>query len=217
MTHLTTSQNWVEAIDSIAPYQGHIVSPYLTIDQFRYFCSYPVWNMATQFIKHTRSYKEGLEVAELLLRAAHTYRDELHNKEVSRSIPLILYFTLTMLDKLDRWEDYLSLFDLLRSSTDFYSVYAEDSVTLHPACFLNYKVGEEGLGLRIHFLYNQNHRREIIQRKLKRKKEGKSIGHLLHARQDELASADIRYRIEWLIGWYRSMQETAAHYRNRNV
>ena len=54
-------------------------------------------------------------------------------------------------------------------------------------------------GFRLHFLYGLHHRREVIERKLARKRAGRKTEHLRHATQDELSDTELRRRVRWLM------------------
>ncbi len=41
-------------------------------------------------------------------------------------------------------------------------------------------------------------RREIVERKIKRKKEGRKMGNMYHHTRENLTEAEIKYRQEWL-------------------
>jgi hypothetical protein len=61
-------------------------------------------------------------------------------------------------------------------------------------------------------LYWQN-RRKIVQRKIDRQKEGKSVKHLRHAQLDELSDDEYKRRIEVLKFWFEHGQVAEAQLR----
>jgi hypothetical protein len=191
----------------------------MSLRQLRYFCSYPLWNIATAFLKHTRSYSDGLEIAQLLLRAAYDYRHEIPREENERYFSLLFSFYLAMLDRLDRWDEFLRCYDALMRVTSFYLTYAADAEALHGPKLRQYILDTERGFLKVHFLWGQHHRREIIERKMTRQRDGRSVGHLRHAQKNELTPHEISRRIAWLIKWFRYRQASSeywkAHWRAR--
>jgi len=56
-------------------------------------------------------------------------------------------------------------------------------------------------------------RKEIVQRKIDRQKESKSVKHLRHAQLDEMSDAEYKRRIEVLKSWFERGQVAAAQLR----
>jgi lipoprotein NlpI len=98
-----------------------------------------------------------------------------------------------LLDKLDRWEEYLLVWDQLRANTSFALTYARRphlaSQDIEP-----FILRDEGDLIYVHFLWHTAHRKSLIERKLAKLQAGKKLGNLLHSQQDELSDSEIRAR-----------------------
>ncbi len=55
---------------------------------------------------------------------------------------------------------------------------------------------EDARGLTVHFLWLIQHRKAVIERKLRRQRRGARLGRVWHASQAELSDQDIRERLE---------------------
>jgi hypothetical protein len=93
----------------------------VTYDQFRKLLSYPTWNYFLQVIRITRAYDKGLTAGIHLLNLNEEYKDRLIQKEYDNHTRLLYGFCLDMLDKLDRWDDFLVAFDWVRKDQRFIS------------------------------------------------------------------------------------------------
>ena len=165
------------------------------------------WNQFLQFVDYTRSFDRGLEIGFLLLTAHEHFREELATERAERNAALIYSFILRMLDKLDLWEEFVTAYDYLLEHTrlSFGGYYAEDSRPHHLGNGANpYILGDVPGGFRVHFLYGLGHRRSVIQRKIERRKEGKKLGNLYHARQSDLTEQELQDRVRWLLEFYSS-------------
>jgi hypothetical protein len=58
--------------------------------------------------------------------------------------------------------------------------------------------------IRVHFLWIQEHRRQVILRKLERQRAGKRTGNLRHGTAKDLSAQEIERRLEWI--WARARE-----------
>ncbi len=188
------------------------IRQHVSLDRLRYLLGYPVWGIAQQFAVQTRSYEEWLRFVRVLLRAAFIYQPQLTEAEQRSFFPLLFYSLLTMLDKLDRWEEYLACWQTIREHTSFYSVYASDAVPRHGERIRPFILSNRG-AVRVHFLYGISHRKRVIERKVAKKLSGRPLGNVFHASQDELTPDEIHRRIVWLIEFLRHRQRSAEEWR----
>ncbi len=79
----------------------------ITLDKYRFMMSPEVWCFATEAIRATRNYDIGLDVGVLLLQCTLQFQDRLDENELDRSLHIISIFILDMLDRSDRWDEYL--------------------------------------------------------------------------------------------------------------
>lgn len=171
----------------------------LDLAKYRKIMSYPMWNYLNQAIVRTRSYDSGLNGGLLLLRYTEEYRDKLTKKERESNLMKLYGLTLRMLDKLDRWDEYLAAWEDIRSHTNFEVTYIKEARNSHGARFEPFILREDAHTLYVHFLWGTLHRKELIQRKFARKQQGKRLGNLLHAHQAELTAEEIKRRLDWII------------------
>ena len=161
--------------------------------------SHPVWNYLIQAIKRTRSYEKGLDGGLLFLTLTEEYRLQLTKKEYEHNSILIYYFILNMLDRLDRWEDYLSTWGQIRQNTNFTFTYSKRAKEQHKDKIEPFILYEDNNYLYVHFLWMGNYRKKIIERKITKKSEQKLSKNLFHARQEELSEAETQERLDWII------------------
>ena len=129
------------------------------------------------------------------MQRLETAREHLSAEEFEHHWRSLAYHHLNMLDKLDRWEEYLETWDSIRTSTRFAVTYAMDARGVHQGRIDPYILGEDAHTLRIHFLYSGSDRREVIERKLARKQAGKKLGNLYHGVQSDLSPQEVQQRL----------------------
>jgi len=115
-------------------------------------------------------------------------------QEYEHNLVSLYHFLLNLLDRMDRWGEYLSLWENLRKNTQFFNSYAKDSLETHGKDMEPFILADDGGTVRVHFLYGILHRRQVIQRKYARLLSGKSV--VRHARQEELSRNEIHQRLE---------------------
>ena len=158
----------------------------------------PLWMPVLQGILATRAYDLGLELAFRLLGAAERFRAQMTG-ELYRQHQIRLYLLiLTMLDRADCWEEYLTAWDRILKRTDLTIRYSRESPELHGAEMLPYIRRRHEQTVAVHFLYSVHHRKVLIERKLDRARAGWQTGNLLHGKQDSLTGEEIRCRLAWI-------------------
>jgi hypothetical protein len=114
----------------------------------------------------------------ILLDYIDQHRCVLGPKEVAAYEPLLYMHCLAMLDKLDRWDQYLQAWDWIRMNTSYASTYARDARSRHGQRIEPFMISQDSNTIQVHFLYHISSRRAIIERKLARRQAGRSIGDL---------------------------------------
>ncbi len=171
----------------------------INFEHYSKLLGYPTWNQFLQFIDYTRSFDRGLELGLLLLAAHEQFKDQISPENRERNAASIHSLVLRMLDKLDYWDEFIEAYDQILEHTNlsFGGYYAEDSRAHHlqngAGPFL---IGNVPGGFRLHFLYGLTNRREVIERKIDRRKRGKKLGNLYHARQSDLTEAELQERVD---------------------
>src|SRR5271157_5352612 len=97
-----------------------LMAPQVRLDLARYkrLMSSPLWGFVTQVVIETRSYKKGRQLAALLLSFTRQNRDALTDEERRSNLIRIHLFTLTLLDKLDEWEEYVKTWEKVATNGD---------------------------------------------------------------------------------------------------
>ena len=140
-----------------------------------------LWTPILRGILDTRAYGDGFGLVLRLLAAGERYRHRLTAEEI-RDHQIRLYrLALTLLDRADRWREYLEAWESLKRAH----------------LTLTYSGGR-----RVHFLSLLQHRRELIARKLARAQAGGRTGNLVHMPQAGLPAEEIRKRLEWIRSQY---------------
>ena len=173
----------------------------LPFDQYFRLLRYPVWGLVTETLRYTRSYEDGLRAANKLLELTEKYRTQMVQEQYSSNLKALLFLTLDMLDRLDRWDDYLKLWTELRARTDLLSICNNVSTLrrLYGHALDEWVVSEDSSGLHLHFLWGTNRRKQLIEKKLHKQETGGKLGNMRHARHEDLSDNDIRERYEFML------------------
>ncbi len=145
------------------------------------------WKALWRDIESTQAYDDGLEVGLRLLQATQHHRDHLGERGYQATQILCYRSILEMLDKADRWDVYLGVWEIIRTQTNHCLPGRGDTLTLHDAQYMSFVRREDGgfgvpalpSGMRppktiaVHFLYAQVHRKAVIERKLAQEQAGK--------------------------------------------
>ena len=125
-------------------------------------------------------------------------KSEANQKKLSRDeyrihATFLNYSVLDLLDKMDRWEEYLVVWERLRGRTKVVSLSSIETA----------EVASDDESVYADVLLFTGHRKELIERKLQRKRAGKKLGNLVHARREELSEKEVSQRLERILGWWR--------------
>ncbi len=189
---------------------------------------YPMWNYLVQAVCSTRAYDDGLEAGFRLLAATEHHRCRMSAATHEQNLRMLYLFLLAMLDKADRWEEYLAAWQSIRDNTSLSLTYSFEALEDHgpriepfvlsglperpkaisdggPTALARtggVQASKQGTtqpeDIRVHFLYLQEHRREVIERKLARQRAGRPVMNLLHARREALTCTEVRERLAWI-------------------
>lgn len=170
--------------------------------------TYYYWNQLWQIVNYTKSYKQGVEIALTLLDRFELYKAKFTQDEQERQLILICYQFLKMLDKADRWEDFLKNWEIIKEKSiklKLGSEYSNSSREFHFS-----RGGKEHFlrdtknGFKLGFLYGMEKRRDLIKRKLEKSKKSKNIKNLKHEQQVDLTPEEIKERYDWLIKFFKT-------------
>ncbi len=134
---------------------------------------------------------------------AEKNKDNFDEKEYAEHIILIYSAIWHCLDCLDRWEEYIDSWEKIFGSLHYSYTFSyspskstKDINTGYYEDIEKYIITESAGTYCVHFLYYQSNRKKIIEQKLRKKRAGKKIGNLLHARQEDLSDEEINTRYE---------------------
>lgn len=168
-----------------------------TFDQYNKVMG-PFWNYSINTIIYLREFEIGFQAAAFLLNLTEKFKPQLTAKQYQINKYVLWCFYLRLLDKSDRWDDLITTLDELKNDPN---IKLPDEMYPH-----------KGSPHVTEGLYWQ-HRKEIVLRKIGRRDQGKSIGHLRHAQLDELSDEEYRRRIEVLKFWFEQGQVAEAQMR----
>jgi hypothetical protein len=171
----------------------------ITYDQFRELLSYPTWNYFLQVIRMARAYNKGLTAGIHLLNLNEEYKDRLTQKEYDNHIRLLYGLCLDMLDNLDRWDDFLVAFDQVWKDQRFVFRCHKKSLNEEFGDLLaKGVVSETKHYIYVHEFYLHILRKEVIERKIQRREQGRKLGNMYHHTREDLTPEEVAYRQRWL-------------------
>jgi hypothetical protein len=183
----------------------------LDLEQFRQLfaketCCY--WNHLWNIISYTKSYQQGIEIALTLLDKVERYKDSFNDKENECQLILIYSQFINMLDKADMWEDYLENWKIIKQKSIELKLgmeYSNSSRVFHLSRGgKDYFIGDTPSGFKLSFMYSQEERKKLIERKLDKAKGGKKIINYLHEQQEDLTAEEVKERYDWLINFFKT-------------
>lgn len=188
------------------------LSPLQTL---RLLFSYHYCNLVSQFYFRTREYEAGLLFVDRCRELLEQYSSEIPEGETQRIEHDVTFLELSLYDALNLWQEYLDLFEQIFREKRTKAYIAEYQVDTHlgqmpeerfgrylmsfpPANSLSPRTLSElspvmqnsKTRVFVHKLYLCEHRRAIIERKLHRQQEGKSVEHLKRHQKERLSSAE---------------------------
>lgn len=172
--------------------------PKVDIDKFKSLFKHPNWNYIHQLIIKTRNYEKGIFAILFLIEKLEIYKSKLTSEEYEEIGKSLYLFFLHLLDKSDRWEDYLQVWEQLKRECKFHLNYVKSARFSHEDDFEEFILEETEYELHVHFLYFTSYRKKVIERKAFKKSEGSKLGNLYHATIDELSENEIKERIAWV-------------------
>src|SRR5438445_5225326 len=148
-------------METLASTAGQLLNTKLDLAQYRRLMYYPTWNYFIQSLVESRSYEKGLDACLLLLQYTEENRQRLSTKESERNLQALYSFLLTLLDKLDKWEEYLTVWEGLRLNTALTVCYDKVALRSHGERVRPFVLSEDGSTVEVHFLYLISHRKEL--------------------------------------------------------
>ncbi len=167
------------------------------------------WKALWRDIDATQAYEDGLEAGLRLLQATQQHRVKLGGRGYQANQILLYRSILGMLDKADRWDAYLAAWETIWQHTSAClpcrgDALRDDGPRLAP--FVRRPDGGFGVPplpygavppktLAVHFLYQQLHRKTLIERRLTQERAGKLVSDRRPVGQDALTADEIQSRL----------------------
>ncbi|NPV92095.1 MAG: hypothetical protein HPY50_15115 [Firmicutes bacterium] len=175
--------------------------------KFKVLLSDQIWSSVQWLVMSTRDYERALNTVGMLLHYLESRKTAFEKEVYERYEMKLLDFLLKLLDKTDRWEEYVELYDRILKERPFYCL-----------TYDNERVGEPEFeqfirwtGRRfhhVHFLYVHYRRYKVICRKLEKARSGRRTGNLYHAKQEDLSDEELQRRYnqtkQWIDGYLKS-------------
>ena len=159
---------------------------------------YPIWNYITQTFDYTRSYEQALAFSTRLLAELEKNRAVIPPKKLGKYLFLVFHFVFRNLDKLDRWEDYLALWNKLENIRLTSAPTMDDDKADNFHSMILQEETFRAFELLLKYL---DYRKAVIVRKLEKSRHGAKLGNLFHEKQADLTREEIRERFEWIINF----------------
>jgi hypothetical protein len=166
--------------------------------KFKILMSHPIWLSVRSFVLETKDYENALCVVDILFQYLISKKDVFEKSLHEEYDKNLLRFRLELLDKADRWQEYIDFYNQILNEKPFYSDSYISYRNKDP--ILNkYILQKDEKNYYIHFLYFYHHRYEIICRKLTKAQSGKRLGNLYHLQRCDLTEEKLQEKYEWAI------------------
>ena len=167
------------------------------------------WKALWRDIDAARAYEDGLEAALRLLQATQQHRAQLGERAYQSNQVLIYRSILSMLDKADRWDEYLAAWDTIWAHTSHCLTLRGDALRdggPQLAPFVRRSDGGFGAPslpygasppktIAVHFLHTELRRKTLIERRLAQERAGRPIPHRRPSGRDALTREEIQSRL----------------------
>jgi len=169
----------------------------------------PTWKALWREIDAAQAYEDGLEAGLRLLQATQQHRVQLGERGYHANQILLYRSLLSMLDKADRWDEYLAAWEAIRAHTSHCLPGRGDTLTLNDPQYMSFvRRADGGFGvpplpygalppkiIALHFLYPQLRRKALIERKLAQKRAGKLFSDRRPVGPNALTTEEIQARL----------------------
>lgn len=170
-----------------------------TVETYRWVMARENWPFYCEVIRYLREYERGFQGIEYLLQLTDRFKDDLSKEEVKVNKWRLWQFYLELLDKTDRWEDYLATVEMIRQNPEGQELLSAPNIIRHRSGGWHYDTF--GDGVKAVAISRIKKREPLIQKKLALKKAGKSVKRYLHKDPDEITGQEYLRRIEVLKYW----------------
>lgn len=189
----------------------------LVLDQdferkFKVLLSDPVWPAVQWLVMATRDYERTLNTVGMLLHYLEIKKAAFKKEVYEQCEMKLLDFLLKLLDKTDRWEEYVDIYNRILKERPFYCLTYDNERGNEP----EFEQFIRWTGRRfhhVHFLYVHYHRYKVICRKLDKARSGRSTGNLYHAKQEDLSDEELQQRYDQTKRWIEQVLSEYLKYK----
>jgi hypothetical protein len=182
---------------------------WITYERFKELLSCPMWSYFLQIVRIGRTYDEALCVGIHLLNLNDEYKDHLTQKEYDDHTQSLLHLCIDMLDKLDRWEDFIAALNHVWADKRFiFRCHKKRLNGEFGELLAKGVVSKTEHYVYVHEFWDLALRKEVIERKIQRKKEGRKLNNMYHHTRYDLTPKEIECRRKWL---YDILKECKKH------
>ena len=181
----------------------------------RILFSDPYVHLVPRLFSRTRDFALGLDFVKRCRAILELYTTAIPEKEALQIEYNLTFLELSCLDYLNRWEEYLDLFEKYfreKRTPNYISRYEKNNRVKQTDSerFGRYLLGYDDSGYAlVHSFIIIDHRRAVIKRKQLRLYEGKNVEHLKRHQQEQLSLEELDRRYEEMRQIIEWIQESA--------
>ncbi len=183
-----------------------------TLEMYRNVMSLEYFGRCRNAVNYLREFEAGLSGIEILLRLTEEFKGELAIDEYKTNKWELWGFYLAILDRLDRWEDWVATVESIRQNAEGRESLTEPHILHFASGGWNYASRMEATKS---FFQHQIERREgLIKKKIELKTAGKSTKRYMH-KNEPLTDEEYQRRKKSMKMWEefaRRQQEWAKQY-----
>jgi len=151
-----------------------------SLEKYKRLFKYLLWNYVTNSFIYLKEFEVGLDGTEFLIFLTDYYKNQLSEKEYKNNLYLLWYFYLKLLDKADRWQEYINNFNKLRNIPHITHPHGNRHITSETPLITRYK---------------------IIEKKIAHQRQRKSVNHLRHKQRNDISNEEYKRRRRLLKYW----------------
>jgi hypothetical protein len=157
--------------------------------------TYYTWNQLLQLINAIKAFDLGIQISLTLLEKFETFRGNFNQSEQDKQLICIYSLLLNMLDKSDKWEEYLVNWYIIKQKSIELKLgynYSNSSRDQHFARGAKeYFIEDNNIGFRLSFMYFTAKRKDLIIKKLEKAKRSNKIQNFKHKQQEEYTQQEL--------------------------
>lgn len=190
------------------------VNPDDSLEHLRKLLSPYLYNWTFKYFIRTRNYELGLHFIGICYMIISLNATAISKEEYARFDRDLILGKLRMLDRLNRWQEYIATFNYVRENKEYAFIYSAKSLGIDikaPNALPDkdsyiLKIANEYVA--VHFLYTISDEYEKVKRKYERLCSGKSVDHLKRHSQESLTDYELNRRLAELCFQLKNIVDT---------